>query len=493
MRVYVAGATGFIGRALGATLAAQGHTLVGLSRSASADPAPYHELRVCDLFSLRETEEALAGAEVAYYLVHSMLPSARLTQGSFADFDLICADNFGRAAKRAGVRQIIYLGGLAPDEERTSPHLASRLEVERELGAAGVPVTALRAGLVIGAGGSSFEVMLRLVRRLPLMVCPRWTSTRTQPIALGDVVTLLAWVLDRESTFGRSYDVGGRDVVTYREMMGELARQLGLKRPMIPVPWLSPRLSRLWVSTMTGAPRELVAPLVRSLEHEMVARDDVLAREAGLTPLGLADALARALADEAATARRRAGRATPHAFVGARGARATAAPARRPRRRTVRSVQRMVLPPGRDAAWAADEYRRWLPRALAGLLHVIVFASTAGDRVRFVLGPASLGPRGMPLLELTHAPGWSSADRQLFYVTGGVLHHAPAPSERRARFELRQVLDGDTLLTAIHDYQPRLPWLLYTLTQALVHALVMSGFRRHLRALQGASVAAARA
>ena len=130
------------------------------------------------------------------YLVHSMLPSAHLTQGNFRDFDLICADNFGRAAARNGVRQIIYLGGIVPAAANRghalSSHLASRLEVENTLAASGVPVTALRAALVVGRGGSSFDILVKLVTRLPAMICPAWTSTRTQPIALSDVVALLA-------------------------------------------------------------------------------------------------------------------------------------------------------------------------------------------------------------------------------------------------------------------------------------------------------------
>jgi hypothetical protein len=326
------------------------------------------------------------------------------------------------------------------------------------------------------------------------MACPRWTRTRTQPVALDDVVALLGWVLGREETFGASYDVAGPEVVTYEQMMTTLARLLDLDRPMMPVPLVSPALSRLWVTLVTGAPRELVAPLIRSLEHEMLARDDRLMRAAGRSPLGLEAALQRALAgaqpDE-----------EPHAFVGARprdpslgrvaGGLRTALSdeqaerpdddgARPPSRPTVRSVQRMALPDGATAAWAAREYVRWLPQALSGILHVAVEQRDEGAICRFVLGSASRRGRGLVLLELTHAPQRSGAGRQLFYVTGGALHHPHAPGERPARFELRQISDPHLLLTAIHDYQSRLPWFVYTSTQAVVHALVMEAFRRHL-------------
>src|SRR5690606_17786672 len=154
------------------------------------------------------------------------------TQGDFSDHDLVAADNFARAASHAGVRQIVYLGGLVPEGD-LSAHLRSRLEVEHALAQHGVPVTALRAGMVVGPGGSSTDIMLRLVRRLPAMICPSWTTTLTQPIALSDCVELLTWCLGETRTFGESFDVGGPDVLTYRDMMQRAAAALGLKRPML--------------------------------------------------------------------------------------------------------------------------------------------------------------------------------------------------------------------------------------------------------------------
>ena len=235
-RIAVAGATGFVGRSLVEALQGRGE-IVALGRSAS----PFRgagaavSWRRCDLFSLRETEAALAGVDTAYYLVHSMMPKNRLTQGSFEDLDLLLADNFGRAAAAAGVRRIVYLGGLVPDPEAEgeplSAHLASRLEVEQALGAHGVPVTAVRAGLVVGQGGSSLRILVLLVRRLPAMLLPRWTRTRTQPIALDDVVAILVHCLEDEDTRGRVCEVGGPDVMTYRDMMRETASVLGRTRP----------------------------------------------------------------------------------------------------------------------------------------------------------------------------------------------------------------------------------------------------------------------
>lgn len=445
-RVAIAGASGFIGRAVAHALRER-FDVVGIARTAPAD-ADAPEFRTADLFNLREAEHALEGANIALYLVHSMLPSARLTQGNFADFDLLCADNFARAAAKAGVRQIVYLGGLTPDGP-LSIHLESRREVEGALRSHGAAVTVLRAGLVIGAGGSSFDMLVNLVRRLPMMLCPRWTNTRTQPVALDDLVALLAYVVGREECEGQTYDVGAPEVITYRELMQLTATALGVKRRMLSVPFFSPRLSRLWVSLFSGAPSELVGPLVESLQHEMVARDLRLAEQAGLTLTSTRVALERALATRKPAAR--------------------LAPARRRARpqSLVRSVQRMSLPAGRCAQWAAQEYVGWLPRRLSGLIWV-----EHDDRsARFYLR----GGRA-PLLVLTYAADRSTPDRQLFFVTEGRL----VARGSRGRFELRQVLDGSTLFTAIFDFAPSLPWWLYRATQARVHAWVMASFARHL-------------
>ncbi len=448
--VVMAGASGFVGKALARALAPD-HTVVGLSRGARPPGGHVAEWRTCDLFSLLDAERALAGADYAVYLVHSMMPSARLTQGSFRDFDLICADNFGRAAKHAGVRQIVYLGGLVPPTGDRSEHLLSRMEVERALGDHGVPVTALRAGMVIGAGGSSFQMLKRLVQRLPAMFCPAWTSTRMQPIALDDVVALLRFALGREACFGEGYDVGAPEVLNYRELLGLTGELLTGRRPTLyPLPFMTVGLSRLWVSLVTGAPLDLVSPLVESLKHEMVADDRRLQEMAGLPGMPVREALERALAEDAH-------QPEPIAFQ--------APPARAERR--VRSVQRMGLHSGHDALWAAEEYVRWLPTFFRGLLRVAVDERRT---CRFELAPAGT------LLELTLAPARSHPDRQLFYVTGGMLAR-PNP---RARFELRQMLDGSVLLAAIHDFEPRLPWPIYVATQGPFHAWVMRAFGRHL-------------
>lgn len=463
-RVVVAGASGFIGHALIPRLAER-FDVVALSRARASESPDAVGVRWqrCDLFSLRETTEALAGADYAVYLVHSMMPSARLTQGSFADIDLVIADNFARAAAHAGVRQIVYLGGLTPPDGSLSPHLESRLEVERTLSSRGVPVTAVRAGLVVGAGGSSFQILVRLVRRLPVMLCPAWTGTLTQPIALADAVAVLAGAVGDREAEGTVLEIGGPDVLSYRAMMERTAALLGRRARTFAVPYFTPGLSRLWVTLVTRTPRALVAPLIQSLRHPMVASRDDLARRLGRPGIGFEESVRRALADEAASPD--VARETQIRDLLRERRRLRSA-------RSVRSIQRLPLPAGRDAAWVAREYKAWLPHPFRPLIHVHV--DDTGS-CRFLLWP------GFLLLLLRLEPGRSGADRQVFLIEGGRLvdRSGSAPA---GRLEFREVLERRFVLAAIHDYVPALPWALYAVSQAFVHAWVMRRFARHLDA-----------
>ena len=274
--IAIAGASGFVGRHLCQRLADNGHRVLALSRSGKPPvDHPNVEGRPCDLFSLLDAERAVHGADKAVYLVHSMLPSARLTQASFEDMDLVLADNFARACRRSDVTHAVYLGGIVPqlpDDTSLSQHLASRREVESALAAYGMAVTTLRAGLVIGPHGSSFRIVTRLVRRLPTMLGPSWTRTPTQPVALRDVVDIIARTLEEAKPAGGAYDIGCPDVVTYTELMQRTAEHMLGQRPVVrPVPVLTPRLSALWVSLVSSTPMALVKPLVQSLSHPMVA------------------------------------------------------------------------------------------------------------------------------------------------------------------------------------------------------------------------------
>jgi uncharacterized protein YbjT (DUF2867 family) len=464
--VVIAGATGFVGRALYKRLSAE-FRVIGLTRD---DPSRLRtagqQWRRCDLYSLLHCERALAGADLACYLVHSMLPSAHLTQGAFQDMDLIMADNFARASAKSGVRQILYLGGLIPDGPELSRHLLSRLEVEQTLASRGAPVTAMRAGIVIGASGSSYRMFKTLVERLPVVPCSRWGRSRTQPIALADVVELARYCLLRPRPETASYDIGSPDVLTYREILERTAHLLGLKRTIVDLPLTGTLWCRYWLHFATGAPLELVGPLLESMRHSMVARDRRLQEEAGIPGRTFDEAVREALAEERA---------------GGRPARTSAerAAARRSNRRTylyhVRSVQRIPLPPGRTARWAAERYLQFLPR----LFRLFLRAET--DR-KGTIHLMLTFPR-VSLLDHHLATDRSGkSDRQVFYITGGILTRRAVRRSRRPRLEFREVLKGTALLAAIHDYRPSLPWPLYHAVQARVHLVVMRWFARYLRA-----------
>ncbi len=234
---------------------------------------------------------AMRGVEVAYYLIHSM--------GAGADFeqrDISAARNFGAAAKAAAVGRIVYLGGLAESSAELSEHLRSRQQTGDALREAGVPVTEFRAGVIVGSNSVSFEMIRYLTERVPLMICPRWVYTRTQPIGIGDVLDYLAATLTVPESTGRIIEIGGADVVTYGEMMTIYAAARGLKRWLLPVPVLTPRLSSLWVNLVTPIPSAIARPLVEGLRNENIVKDES-ARELfpNISPAGYRMAVERAL------------------------------------------------------------------------------------------------------------------------------------------------------------------------------------------------------
>jgi len=447
-KVVVAGASGFIGRALGPALSER-FRVVGLSRLTQEAAAGYDEFVNVDLFYRPSVEQALRGAEMAVYLVHSMMPSAHLVQGGFQDLDLLCADNFARAAAKAGVKHIVYVGGLLPRSREVSKHVESRLEVEAALGSTGVPVTTLRAGMIIGPGGSLYEMLARLVRRIPVMICPSWTRTKMQPVSLKDVVSAISTVIEERPVGRRVFDVGGPERISYRQLMRKVADSWGLRRIMVPVPFLTPGLSRLWVSLTTGAPKALAAPLIESLAHDMLARKGSGHQLLGLNPEGIDKMLVDAA--RASTTQP----VVPNAFQPPRDTK---------HRSRVCTVQRIRLPLGRNASWTAHMYFSWLPRAMYGLVRV---EEGGGQLKRLVFVPT-----GHLLLELTASPEESSSDCHVFRVSGGSLVKNP----NVGRLEFRQLSDARTLLVSVLDFEPVLPPWLYRFTQGLVHASTMKQF-----------------
>jgi uncharacterized protein YbjT (DUF2867 family) len=296
-RILITGATGYIGGRLLHRLEAQGRTLRCLVRQPEfvlGRAAESTQLIAGDVLVPGSLAQPLRDVETAYYLVHSMAGTV-----GFEDADRRAADNFGAAAKAAGVRRIIYLGGLIPDGGPLSPHLRSRQETGDRLRASGVEVIEFRASIVIGAGSLSFDMVRALVERLPVMVTPRWVRVAAQPIAIEDLLAYLVAALDLPPGGHRTFEIGGRDVVTYGALMAAYARQRNLRRLMIPVPVLSTRLSSLWLGLVTPVYARVGRVLVESMRHPTVVHDTTaLTTFPAIRPYGAEEAIARALRNE---------------------------------------------------------------------------------------------------------------------------------------------------------------------------------------------------
>ena len=294
-RILVTGATGYIGGRLLARLGQESRSVRCLARRPDflrrrVDPGT--EVVGGDLTRPETLPAAMRGVSTAYYLVHSMASG-----GSFAEEDRLAARAFAEAARGAGVGRIVYLGGLGGPEDLSS-HLSSRQEVGRILRHSGVPTIEFRASIIIGSGSLSFEMIRALVDRLPVMITPQWVRTQSQPIAVEDVIAYLAAALELPSAESRVFEIGGRNRGSYADIMKEYARQRGLRRVMIPVPFLSPRLSGLWLGLVTPLYARVGRKLVDSLRNETVVKKPEALDRFDIRPRSLRDAIARALVNE---------------------------------------------------------------------------------------------------------------------------------------------------------------------------------------------------
>ncbi|TWT36567.1 3 beta-hydroxysteroid dehydrogenase/Delta 5--_4-isomerase [Posidoniimonas corsicana] len=294
--VLLTGATGYVGGRLLTKLEQRGVRLRCLARNPAnltARAAPTTEVVQGDLLDSESLDDALRGVHAAYYLVHSMG-----SDGDFAEQDKAAAENFARTAKKVGVDRIIYLGGLGDDSEELSPHLRSRHEVGRQLFESGATVVELRASIVIGSGSLSFELVRALVERLPVMICPRWVGVLTQPIAVEDLLEYLLAAVDLPADDSRVLEIGGPDQVSYGQIMEEYARQRGLRRWLISVPVLTPRLSSLWLGLVTPVYARVGRILIDSVQNPTVIQDPTGRKAFSIQPRGLTEAIKRALVAE---------------------------------------------------------------------------------------------------------------------------------------------------------------------------------------------------
>lgn len=290
--ILVTGATGFVGRHLVPALVAEGHDVRAMTR----DPDTYDGEGTAvegDVTTPSTLGPALDGVDIAYYLVHS------LDEEDFEETEARSARAFGEAAGEAGVWQIIFLGGLGPDDaDELSVHLRSRRAVESLLGEGGVPVTVLRAAVIVGDGGISWEITRQLVENLPAMVVPQWAMTKTQPIALDDVVRYLVGVAGSEAAIGEVFEIGGPEALTYLEMLQGASEVMHGRRKIIaPVPMLTPGLSSHWISFVTDVDATTGRNLIDSMDVEVVVTDDSIREVVPFEPMTYREAVERALAE----------------------------------------------------------------------------------------------------------------------------------------------------------------------------------------------------
>ncbi|NQY32074.1 MAG: NAD(P)H-binding protein [Coraliomargarita sp.] len=462
--VAVAGASGFVGTHLRAHLA-KAYRFRALTRSSSiaekAHEANSTEWRLCDLYSLPKVTEAMAGCDLGIYLVHSMAPSSRLMQANFEDTDLLLADNFIRAAEAAGIKHVVYLSGLLPEQrEDLSPHLRSRYEVEAVLRSRSVKVTVLRAGLICGPGGSSFSMLVNLVRRLPLMLFPKWTGSTTQSVDIRNVCEAFELCIEAHDLAGEIYDLGGHPPMTYRDLIVRTGEVLGRRVRGPNFPGNCFLLSKHWVSLFGSVPPALVGPLQESLRHDLQARSSALLDRLKPTLVSFEESIRSAVNED--------GSPKPNP----RSRTQSSDRKRIKKLRRVRSVQRMPFVGRLDAQAVAAEYGTWLTRSFRGLIRV---ERGDGESIRF------LAFGRFTLLELVPTPYTRTNKRRCaFYVTGGLLSRNVDP---QGRLEFRLFPEHSCMIASIHGFAPSLPWWLYANTQARVHLAVMSAFGRHLATL----------
>jgi uncharacterized protein YbjT (DUF2867 family) len=284
MRILLTGATGYIGKRLLPVLIEMGHeVLCAVRDTARLDIHQYERDQVkafqADLYDLTSLEKLPKDIDAAYYLVHSMSSA-----GDFSSAELASAENFIKYLNNTSAKQLIYLSGIV-NEKQLSTHLKSRKAVEEVLGKGKTPLTALRAGIIIGSGSASFEIIRDLVEKLPVMVAPKWLKTRCQPIAIRNVIQLLTGVLDRKSTFGKHFDIYGPDMLTYKQMLEQFAEVRKLKRKIIIVPVFSPKLSSYWLYFVTSTSYSLARNLVDSMKIDVIPEKNDLSKDLNIQPI----------------------------------------------------------------------------------------------------------------------------------------------------------------------------------------------------------------
>ncbi|MEB7756400.1 NAD-dependent epimerase/dehydratase family protein [Staphylococcus xylosus] len=446
-KILLTGASGYIGSHLMNKLK-DNYEIIAISRNIGNKSNEHNVTwKAADLFDLNEITEVMEDIDIAIYLVHSMMPSAKLTQASFEDMDALLADNFAKAASYNKVQHIVFMSGLIPNTSELSPHLRSRLECEQILGSYGVPVSTLRAGLIIGSKGSSYPILKKLVDRLPGLLLPKWAYNTTLPVAIDDVIDGLYKIVERQPNKNESIDIGGPSHMTYKDLFKQTAEVLDKRLPTIDLPIIPIWLSKYWVKLISGVPKEMVYPLMDSLIHDMIRNDENIVKDISIGKIDYKESVRNALEEETKTQKK--GKSSRKGDI-----------------KDVRAISRVVLPKDVNMIQLAESYANFLNRITLNVVN------SDFNEDNFTISVPCLNK---DLLLLSKDFKASNNERILYRIVGGDF--ALDSDGGNARLEFRRLPNSDACIIALQEYEPTLPWWVYKYTQAKVHKSVMNLFK----------------
>ncbi|PTG55920.1 NAD-dependent epimerase/dehydratase family protein, partial [Staphylococcus chromogenes] len=446
-KILLTGASGYIGSHLMNKLK-DNYEIIAISRNIENKSNEHNVTwKAADLFDLNEITEVMEDIDIAIYLVHSMMPSAKLTQASFEDMDALLADNFAKAASYNKVQHIVFMSGLIPNTNELSPHLRSRLECEQILGSYGVPVSTLRAGLIIGSKGSSYPILKKLVERLPGLLLPKWAYNTTLPVAIDDVIDGLYKIVERNPNENESIDIGGPSHMTYKDLFKQTAEVLDKRLPTIDLPIIPIWLSKYWVKLISGVPKEMVYPLMDSLIHDMIRNDENIVKDISIGKIDYKESVRNALEEETKTQKK--GKSSRKGDI-----------------KDVRAISRVVLPKDVNMIQLAESYANFLNRITLNVVN------SDFNEDNFTISVPCLNKE---LLLLSKDFKASNNERILYRIVGGDF--ALDSDGGNARLEFRRLPNSDACIIALQEYEPTLPWWVYKYTQAKVHKSVMNLFK----------------
>lgn len=446
-KILLTGASGYIGSHLMNKLK-DNYEIIAISRNIENKSNEHNVTwKAADLFDLNEITEVMEDIDIAIYLVHSMMPSAKLTQASFEDMDALLADNFAKAASYNKVQHIVFMSGLIPNTNELSPHLRSRLECEQILGSYGVPVSTLRAGLIIGSKGSSYPILKKLVERLPGLLLPKWAYNTTLPVAIDDVIDGLYKIVERNPNENESIDIGGPSHMTYKDLFKQTAEVLDKRLPTVDLPIIPIWLSKYWVKLISGVPKEMVYPLMDSLIHDMIRNDENVVKDISIGKIDYKESVRNALEEETKTQKK--GKSSRKGDI-----------------KDVRAISRVVLPKDVNMIQLAESYANFLNRITLNVVN------SDFNEDNFTISVPCLNK---DLLLLSKDFKASNNERILYRIVGGDF--ALDSDGGNARLEFRRLPNSDACIIALQEYEPTLPWWVYKYTQAKVHKSVMNLFK----------------